>query len=213
MENMTDLIQEELSVKTWKYSEKNNKHVTHHTITVSKERFTHEAEIKEASQAMRQRSDFSVKNVNFVNTYYGLSRNIKLVFILVLATFCLVVMGFSRLFSRNRIGSAAFPVIMILIGVALGVLAYFVYKKVKPTFILEIETYIPNSVIRNNAFQYGNATVDFSKKKHSILHYVLVFPALFSLLTKSKSNKYVFVMDPEIGNDIVNTLGPFLLEK
>lgn len=162
---------------------------------------------------MRQRTDFSVKNVNSVNTYYGLSRNIKLVFILAFATFCLVVMGFSRLFSRNRIGGAAFPVIMILIGVALGVLAYFVYKKVKPTFILEIETYLPNSVIRNNAFQYGNATVDFSKKKLSILHYILVFPALFSLLKKSKSNKYVFVMEPEIGNDIVNTLGPFLLEK
>ncbi len=211
MENITGVTQEQLAVKTWTYSEKNNKHVTHHTITVTKDRFTHEAEVKETSQAMRQRTDLSLKNVNSVSTYYGLSRNMKLFGLLVLAAAILVILAFIQLIEKD--GGAAVPIVMILIAATLGVLAYFVYKKVKPSFILELETYVPNSTMKNSVFSYGNATVDFSKKKHSIFFYLLVFPALFSLLASNKSNKYAFVMEPEVGHDIVDTIGPFLLER
>ena len=62
--------------KTWEYTEIANKHVINHTITLTKDRFTHESKINEAAQEMRQRTDVSLKNVNSVNTYYGLTRNI-----------------------------------------------------------------------------------------------------------------------------------------
>ena len=212
MEEITTTIQEELSTRTWNYTEKTNKHVTHHTITVNKKRFTHEAEIKEASQAMRQRTDISLNNVSAVSTYYGLSRNLAAVMICIafaVAFFILGIVGFVK-------EAAVLGVIGLILFALMLVIAYFVYKMIKPAFVLELETYIPQSTLRKHSLSYGSASIDFSKKKHSVIFYVFLivfFPiGIIYLLTRNTKTKYKFVMEPEVGNNIVDTIGPLLLD-
>ena len=212
MEDITNTIQEELTTRTWNYSEKNNKHVTYHTITVNKKRFTHEAEVKEAAQAMRQRTDISLNNISAVSTYFGLSRNIVAVVLCVIFAVLSLVLGIVG-FSKDV---AVLGVIGLILFIGLLIIAYFVYKMIKPAFVLELETYIPQSTLRKHSLSYGNASVDFSKKKHSPVFYVFLvvfFPAgIIYLLTRGNKNKYKFVMDPEVGNNIVDTIGPLLMD-
>ncbi len=201
--------------KTWCYSEKNNKHVTNHKLTVSKNRFTHEAQVKEASQAMKQRTDISLKNVNSVNAYYGLSRNIRGTIIAAL----IAVLAFIGAIAMFASESTVVGVVLIVVAALLGLLAWLIYRTIKPAFILEIETLLPPGTAKNNAFAYGSATVSFGKKHHSAFFYlmlVVVWPiGIVYLLTHSraKGNKYKFEMSPEVGNEIVDTLGAFLIEK
>lgn len=199
--------------KSWQYTEKYNKHETHHTLSIQGKRFTHVSEIKEASQAMKQRTDFSLDNVVQVNSYYGLSRNIVAVVLLVLlsiACFSLVIAGFAG--NMMPIGLVGLVLVALFI-----LLAVLVYKRIRPAFILEIETAIPKSTIRNNAFAYGSATINFGKKKHSIIFYlvlVVLWPIgiLYLLFGRKGGNKYKFIMDPETGMDIVDTIGTYLIK-
>jgi len=206
-------VKAEPTCKNWYYTEKNNKHVTYHTISVNKDKFTHISEIKEASQAMRQRTDINVKNVNSVSSYYGLSHNLSgAILCVVFAILSLFAAVFSFLGKVAVLG-----IILIVVAALLGVLAYFVYKKIKPTFVLEIETIVQNGTLKKNSLAYGNAVVDTSKKHHSFFFYlllVIVFPVgIIYLLSRSKGNKYKFEMDPAVGNEIVDTIGELLIEK
>ena len=200
--------------KSWQYTEKYNKHETHHTLSIQGKRFTHTAEIKEASQAMKQRTDFNLDNVRQVNSYYGLSRNIVAVVLLVLlaiACFALVIAGFAG--EMMPLGFVGLVLVALFI-----LLAVLVYKRIKPAFILEIETAVPMSTLTTNAFAYGSATVNFGKKKHSPLFYlilVVLWPIgiLYLLFGRKGGNKYKFIMDPETGMDIVDTIGSYLIQE
>ena len=186
--------------KTWNYSEVTNKHVTHHTITLTKDRFTHESEIKETAQAMRERTDVSLKNVNAVTTYYGLSRNIVGAIIAAVFAVLFLVIAIIGFASEDMV---VIGVIGIILCLVLALVAYLIFKKIKPSFYLEIETVINNGILRNTSLAYGNANINLGPKK-----------GLFSFLFKrNKSTKYKFVMDPAVGNDIVDTIGPFLFDK
>ena len=205
-------VQEDFSCKTWNYAEKLNKHTVHHTITVTKTRFTHEEELKEAAQASRTRTDVALKNVNRVNTYYGLSRNIKLVIILALIALFSFAFGIYSLIEESEIAVVA---IFIVLALILALVAFLVFKKIRPAFILEIETVIRGQLY-DTSYAYGSASVNFSKKKHSLFFYlflVVVFPVgLFYLIFHSKKNKYKFYMDPQVGNEIIDTIGPLLID-
>ena len=71
----SEATEEKLS-KTWSFTEKNNKHTTYHTFTIQGKRFSHQAELREAAQSYRQRTDFNLDNVYAVNSYYGVTRNL-----------------------------------------------------------------------------------------------------------------------------------------
>ena len=213
MENIVP--SKEKFTKTWNFVEKQNRHVTHHTFSICGKRFTHQAEIKEASQAMKQRTDFNLDNVKTVNSYYGLSRNIALVVILA------VIAAFALIFALVGIGTggeeaAPVSIVFIIIAALLGVVAFLVYKKIKPAFILEIETVIPKGQIVSNRFAYGSATINFGKKKLNPIFYlflIVCFPiGIIYLLTHNKSNKYIFEMDEATGMEIVDTIGEYLIK-
>lgn len=202
--------------KTWAYSEKNNKHVTKHKITVTKNRFTHEAEISEAAQAMRQRVDISLKNVTSVNAYYGLSRNIRAVIILVLLAVVSLIGGAVAMFSGKAL--VGIGVAVIVLAALFGFIAWLVYRKIKPAFVLEIDTVLPAGTVKSNALEYGSASTKIGKKRHSLIFYlflIVFWPlgVLYVLTHRSKGNKYVFEMSPEVGNEIVDTIGAFLIEE
>ncbi len=187
------------ATKTWQYNEVTNKHVTHHTITLTKDRFTHEAQINETAQAMRQRTDVSLKNVNSVNTYYGLSRNVigaVIAGVMAALFFIIAIIGLTG-------ETKAIGIVGLVFSLGFALIAYLIFKKIKPSFVLEIETIINNGILSSTSLAYGNATVNLGKKK-----------GLLSFLFKRKrSNKYKFEMDPVVGNDIVDTIGPFLFDK
>lgn len=186
--------------KTWNYSEVTNKHVTHHTITLTKDRFTHESEIKETAQAMRQRTDISLKNVNAVTTYYGLSRN--LVGAIIAAVFAVLFLIIAIVgFTSEEM--TVLGVVGLIFALILALVAYLIFKRIKPSFYLEIETVINNGILRNTSLAYGNATINLGPKKG-------IFSFLFR---RNKSTKYKFEMDPAVGNNIVDTIGPFLFDK
>ncbi len=200
--------------KTWTYTEKLNKHVTHHTLSIQGKRFSHQAEIKEASQMMRQRTDFNLDNVRAVNSYYGLSRNIVLTIILAilaLAGLVLAVVGIA--------GDAGIALLIVglVVAAVFALLAVLVYRKTKPAFILEIETAVPMGETKTNSFAYGSASINFGKKRHSFLFYIfliVLFPiGILYLLFHSKGNKYKFAMDAETGLDIVDTIGQYLIKE
>lgn len=217
MEETTYTSQTEQSCKTWSYSEKTSKHTTHHTISVTKERFTHEAQIKESSKAMRQRTDLSLKNVNSVYSYFGYSKNIIGAVILAIIALVSLIGGFASIANNTAIG-----VVLIIVALLFAVLAVIVYRRLKPAFILEIETVIPSGTLKQSKLSYGSASLDLSKTKHSPLFYLLLIVAwpvgiiyliYRLLLTPGKSNKYRFLMDAEVGNEIVDTIGAMLIEK
>ena len=196
--------------KTWAYSEKNNKHVTHHEIAITKNRFSHTSEIKEVKQAMKTRTDINIKNVHSVNTFYGLSRNvIAPILLAILAVACIALAFIIK-------GTAALAIFLVLAVLFAG-FAIFIFTRIKPSFYLEINTIIPNGTCSSDSLAYGNANVNVGKKRHSILFYLLLivfFPiGIIYLLKGKKSNKYKFMMDPEVGYEIVDTIGPMLIDR
>lgn len=193
----TDTVNEEKKpsgfAKTWEYTEKLNKHSIHHTLSVNSDRLTHISEVREAAQAMRQRRDIKLSDVRAVHTYYGMSRNIPLVILLaVLAVFSLII----GIVSMADEGFTVVSLLMILLCGGLGFLAYWVYTKVKPSFVLEIDMYIPANKVLSESFSYGNASLNFGKK---------------GIFARFKANKNKFIMDSATGNDIVDTLGEYLI--
>ena len=204
--------------KSWSYTEKNKKTVTYHTLSIKGKRFSHLAEIKDPANTMRQRTDFNLDNVRSVNSYYGVSRNMGAVIIAAVIAALLLIASII-IFAAGEGGGNIFAIVLLAIALICGVVAFFAYKNIKPTFILEIETVVPMGQITTNSFSYGNADVNFGgKKKISILKIVLSIIFLpitiIAFLFKSKNNnKYKFEMDVETGNDIVDTIGAYLIEE
>ena len=198
--------------KTWHYAEKMNKHVVEHTISVNGNRLTHVSEVNELSQAMKQRSDISLKNLRAVSSYYGFSRNLVAVIILALLAAAFLIIGFALM------DSAGFGIflVMFVFAAIFGVIAYILYTIKKPSFVLQIETYDNAKYVVDERLAYGNTSISFGKKKLSykqiLIMVIIPIIGICYLLfrSKKKGNKYKFMMDPETGHDIINTLGELI---
>ena len=194
--------------KTWCYTEKTNKHTIYHTISLTKERYTHESEIKEVSHAMRSRTDIRMKDVHSVNTFYGLSRNIGLaVFMWILAAFFLLagigsfLGGVAEGGSRGNSSGVAMGIIMVVVAAFFGVIGYSIYRRIKPAFMLEINTVLGPGSVQSDGVSYGSIAAalgaNASSKRRGLIR---------------AKNKYKFEMPPEIGHDIIDTIGPLLID-
>lgn len=204
MDSFTAVSSPKHSYKSWNYSEKVGNHTIEHTISISKERFTHESQIKESTQAMRQRTDVSLKNIYSVNSYYGFSRNAKGTFILImLAGACLMTSISAFVESIIELGF-----ILLLLGIGFSVLAFLTYRKIKLAFILEFETIINNGTIKQCGLSYGNASINLNNKGPKFF----LFRFFYNIFHR-KGRKYKFIMDEQVGNEIVDTIGVMLMEK
>jgi len=210
--------------KSWSFTEKNNKHTTYHTFTIQGKRFSHQAELKEASQSYRQRTDFNLDNVYAVNSYYGVTRNLVGTIILAILAVLSLIVSIMNFVGGGDTGpsyaEAEFPVmgvVFLVVAAVLGVIAYFVYKSIKPSFILEIQTVIPKGQLDTQNFTYGTPSVNFGKKAmNPLLAIVLIvlWPiGIIYLLTQAKGNKYKFEMDEATGLEIVDTIGAHLIKE
>ena len=227
--------------KTWEYTEKVNLHSIHHTLTVQDDKLTHITEMKEAGQAMKKRKDIKLDNVRAVHTYYGMSRNIlAIVLCALLAVFSFI--GAIAVFAGSSensasekspyggsygndkygsyggyyndyyddyyddyygdheeeeeksdvdVGAIIGGIVLLVVAGGFGFLTYL-FLKPRPSFVLEIEMYIPENKKIEKQFAYGNASIT---------------------LGRITGNRYKLVMDPEMGNDIVDTLGVYLISE
>ena len=198
--------------KTWRYSEQMSKHVVEHTISVHGNRFTHVSQVNETSKAMKKRSDISLQNIRSVSSYYGYSRNMAAVIALALLATIFLIAGIVIATSE---GVMIVLAIMLALAILFGVLAYSVYNKKKPSFVLQLETYEDAKYVINEKIAHGNTIVDFGKKKISnkLLFLMIILPPVglcYLLFKSNKSRKYKFQMDSDVGYDIVNTLGDLI---
>lgn len=247
MEELNTVQTGESICKTWTYTEKNDKISTYHTISVTKDRFTHTSEVKESNHAMKQRTDINLKNIHSVNALYGHSRNLKLAIILAVLAIALLAAGIASL-QTGPLGIA-----FLLAAVILVVAAIIVYRKIKPSFMVQINTV---GTVSSDTIAHGNSstTVSFGKKQTSPIFIIIAIIAAYigastynassikgetptmaiiclvvagiSLFCHFRSNSkasktasstsgtsYKFEMDPETGNDIVDTLGEFIINN
>lgn len=218
MMNTTEVNTEKTSSgkihKTWHYAEKVNKHVVEHTIAVHGNRLTHIAEVNELSQAKKERSDISLKNLRSVSSYYGYSRNLVAVIVLGLISLFFLIMSFSMLGGEGGFGIFA---VMFIVAAIFGVIAYLLYTIKKPSFVLQIETYDKARHVMHEKISHGSVGVSFAQQKLSypqIALMIIIWPiGLIYLLTRTKrkgGNKYKFMMDVETGHDIIDTLGELI---
>lgn len=202
--------------KEWHYTEKTNKTTTYHTLSVKGKKFSHVSEIKEASLTMRQRTDFNLDNVRSINSYYGLTRNMASVILCAIIAVIALIAAIAMFAAKSVVVVA---VVMLVIAALFAFIAYLNYKNIKPTFTLEIETVVPMGQIATNSFAYGNANVNFGGKGNKISLGKAIMKIIFLPFTiigsifKSNANKYKFEMDPEVGLDIVDTLGDYLIKE
>lgn len=182
--------------KTWNYIEKTKKHTINHTIILTKDRYTHQTEINTASHAMKSRTDLALKNVQSVETFYGISRNIGLAVLL----FALAVIGLVLAFAMDD--GLVLGLVMTLIFGGLGVL---ILLRVKPAFMLQFNTV---GHLESNGVVHGNVPAAMGAKARVGGLFGLI-GNLFGIFKP----KYKFEMSPEVGYEIVNTIGPFLFEE
>ena len=147
---------------SWEYCEKSEKNIIYHKISVTKDRFTHQSENKNAKTSRREKMDISLKNIHSVRTSYSHSRNIPLVVFLAVAASILLLGAVVTFF---------YKLLFVTIGIAaaavfVAVMMIKVYRKTHTSFVLEINTY---GTITSDLLSYGHAHLSNtqSKKKHS----------------------------------------------
>ena len=243
---------------TWEYCEKSEKNTIYHKISVTKDRFTHQSENKNAKTSRKEKMDISLTNIHSVRTSYSHSRNVPLVVFLSIMAFIVLagaVVTFLCKMPFLAIGIAA-------AAVALTVVTIKVYMKTKTSFVLEINTY---GTITCDTLSYGHAhlsNTQSKKKRSSPLLVIALFavsiafmiPTVFtnytpdnefmSFIYRNRRNfqlilfadavlsmighviqtlkdnrksaagaKYKFEMTPEVGYDIVESIGSLIMDK
>ena len=254
--NETVFKPENTCYKTWHYREKNKKHTVEHTISVSKDRFTHRADMVESKVSIKQKTDINLRNVHSVNACYGSQRNIPLAILLALLALASLVLSI-YLFSDDE---GTLGVVAIVAAITLGICAFIVFKTVKSAFYLEINTV---GAVTNSTLAYGNSTGSGktgANHKASTPKMFVGFAAIAALAYyliqngdnlsymirhrepgliipvvaigiiiwafSNKSNKaansasssettsgYKFEMDPETGNEIIETIGALIIDR
>ena len=209
---MSEILENSAPVidKSWTYTEKNNKTTTYHTISIKGKKFSHIAEIKETARTMRQRSDFNISNVRSVNSFYGTTRNMFGVILCAILAAIAVIVAIVMLTDDNT----GLGIGLLVLGGILGFAAFMIYKNIKPSFYLEIETVVPMGTLTTNTFIYGNPETDFNKdtKSNVIIDFFKTLFRPLLRLFKRRGNKYKFEMDPETGLDIIDTLGDYIIQ-
>ena len=187
--------------KTWNYIEKTKKHTINHTIILTKDRYTHQTEINTASHAMKSRTDLRLKDVHSVDTFYGLSRNIGLaVLLFVVALLGLIGGIIAESFAIGLVAALIF-----------GGLGAWVLLRVKPAFMLQFNTIVLGH-LESNGVTHGNVSAAMGAKARAGGIFGLIgnlFRSIFGMFRP----KYKFKMPPEVGYDIVDTIGPCLFEE
>ncbi len=139
--------------KTWHYKQVADKKGTiEHTISVTKELFTHKSEIKGKKLAIKERTDISLKNVRSVRACYGMSRNLGLViFFAMLAVFAVFAVFY--MVTREDSGTLSpTSLLLLLSGVVFAIIAIVNYRKITSVFLLEISTV---GEVATDGFAYG----------------------------------------------------------
>jgi len=164
---------------------------------------------------IRQREDILIKNVRAVRSGYSVAKDIKAIIRNIILAVLFFIFSILIFLSSGDSDSAAAQVLfgIIFLGLAalFGYLAWLAYQKTIPAFLLEVETVIPHGEIVENGYSYGPSNFEYSTKSNSKGGLV---STLLSSLFKHKfgSKKYMFKMDPAVGNEIVDVLGNFLIK-
>ena len=193
--------------KTWHYTEKTKKHTINHTIILTKERYTHQTEINTASHAMKSRTDLSVKNVHSVHTFYGLSKNIGLAILMFVLAAIAVIAAIVTIGDSTGTG-----IVLLLVGAIFGIIGYFVLRRIKPAFMLQINTVILGKM-ETNGVSHGNISAAAGANASRGGGLFALIGNLFRSIFSFAKPKYKFEMPPEVGNDIVDTIGALLIEE
>lgn len=191
--------------KSWSYTEKTRKVTTEHTLIVSEKRLSHLVEAKSAATTIRQRTDIRLDNVYSVKSGYAVAKN--LTGIIVACVLALVSLITAIVMFANE--STGFGVVLLVVAVIFGLIAFFISKRIKPSFVLEIDAVLPRGQLINNSYAYGNAPFRFGATTAAVAKKAVSF---FRRLFGANGTKYRFIMSPEVGNDIVDTIGEYLIK-
>ena len=193
------------SPKSWSYTEKTRKVTTEHTLIVSEKRLSHLVEAKSTSTTLRQRTDIRLDDVYAVKSGYSVSRNIPglIVSILLAAIFAIASL---ICFTNNNTGIGLVFLVLTALFVLIAVL---ISKRIKPSFVLQIDAVLPRGQLISNSFKYGNPQFKFGATAANAAK------GLFNAVRRLfgvKGRKYKFIMSPEVGNEIVDTIGEYLIK-
>ena len=108
--------------------------------------------------------------------------------------------------------TAVVGIILLVLAAIFGIAAYFIYKRIKPTFVLEIDAVIPKGQLVNNGLRYGNYIDQNSKKALTIVLAILFLPIFIIVALVKPRGKYRFEMDEATGKDIVDTIGQYIIK-
>lgn len=164
-------VRRDVALKEWSYTEKNEKCTIKHTLSLTKDRLVHRAENNESKQAVKQRTDIALRNVHSVNASYGYTRNLGLAVLLGILSFLALVGG---IVCMTQELPAAIFVVLFVVAVGFGVGAYLVYRKVKPSFVLEICTI---GTITSDLLAYGNSASGVTRQHRRFPFFRLILIA------------------------------------
>ena len=198
--------EEEIKIpKSWSYTEKTRKVTTDHTLIVSEKRLSHLVEAKSAATTSRQRTDIRLDHVYSVSSGYSISRNIPGIIIacLLIAAFAIISM---ICFTNENTGLG---VVFLILAAVFVWIAVIISRRIKPSFVLQIDTVLPRGQLVSNGFKYGNPQFTFGASAAKVAE--KFFNAIRRLFG-AKVRKYKFIMSPEVGNEIVDTIGAYLIK-
>lgn len=177
---------QEKEFKTWTYSEKNKKHKVNHTIVVTNKRFIHNTELNEAKQALKNRTEISIKSIKAVNAVYA---------------------------KNKKFGGAIFTLLLALAGIAVGVLGLFKVIALESYInyaalgagalflLISIILFFRKKIAFGLAIDYGA-----SENTYAINHGKVVIDTSDKKKKKKKSSAK-FTLSPEVANEIVDIIG------
>ena len=156
-----------------------------------------------------------LENVYSVRAHYSFARNIKAVVLcalLALVALIFAIVSFST--GDEGIGGA---IVLLIVAVIFGLIAFFIYKRIKPAFFLEIKTYIPKATLTGTCYGYGNYVNNGSNFNDKFLRgpwAIIFFPiTIIVKLISVFKGKYRFEMDEATGREIVDAMGEYLVKK
>ena len=199
--------------KSWSFTEKFYgivKKEVAHKISIDGKRFSHTTETKTATTTVHSRDDFSLDNVYSVKSYYSVARNVAAT--VILAIFAVLSAITSIIMFAADDDTAVVGIILLVLAAIFGIAAYFIYKRIKPTFVLEIDAVIPKGQLVNNGLRYGNYIDQNSKKALTIVLAILFLPIFIIVALVKPRGKYRFEMDEATGKDIVDTIGQYIIK-
>ena len=182
-------------IKSWGYEEKSGNQTVAHTISVTKNRFTHQAEERGATCSLVERTDVDIKNVCRVRTVFGRTRNLLLVvlgIVLGVAFFAISIINFVNYGEVAGLKDASTPllagVLFLLLCLGCCALAIYFYLNVKPGFSIELDL---KSSAGKCAIKQGATTAFIAKK----------------------ASGFKLYMPAKVGVEIVQTLGTLMIEE